>query len=107
VLVDVVARGEAVEKDLDAMIRRRDDKRRQTEGERREEELWAQSCRAHNAQREQERRAAWASFHRAQAERHRATLTDLVVFHEAQAEKYAEKNNGHHEEDSCSARKAG
>jgi hypothetical protein len=31
-----LARAEAVEKELDAMIRRRDDKRRETEGERRE-----------------------------------------------------------------------
>ena len=43
-------------------------------------------------------RAAWASFHRQQAQRHRATLTDLVVFHEAQARKYTAKNRHHNEE---------
>jgi hypothetical protein len=57
-----------------------------------------ESERRHNAQREQERRAEWASFHRQQAERHRATLTDLVVFHEAQARKYTDKNRHHNEE---------
>ena len=31
-----IAHGETVEKELDAMIRRRDEKRRQTDGERRE-----------------------------------------------------------------------
>jgi hypothetical protein len=105
--VDAVARGEAVEKELDTMIRRRDERRRETEGERRERELWQESERRHAERRREVNRLAWASYHRQQAERHRATLTDLVVFHEAQAEKYAEKKNGHHEEDSCSARKAG
>jgi hypothetical protein len=103
--VDVV-RAEIVESELDRMIERRDDKRRETEGHRPSEEMYEESCRVHNARREQERRAAWASFHRAQAERHRATLEALIGHHQAEAQKYRE-NNGHHEEVSCSTRKAG
>jgi len=89
-LVDVVARAEKVEKDLDAMIRRRDDQRRDTEGERAEEELWAESCRAHDAKREQERRAAWCRYHEDQVIRHRSTLEALIGHHRAEAAKYAE-----------------
>jgi hypothetical protein len=94
-----IAKGGATERELDSLIRRRGDARARDEGRRAEEELWAQSCRVHNAKREQERRAAWVGFHRAQAARHRATLTDLVAHHQAEAAKYAE-NNGPHEEDS-------
>ncbi len=32
-------------------------------------------------------RQAWAAWHRDQAERHRAALTDLVAHHEAEAER--------------------
>jgi hypothetical protein len=42
-----ISRGEQVEADLDAMIRWRDEKRRQTEGERLEEELYEPSTRAY------------------------------------------------------------
>ena len=35
-----IAKGEAVEHELDAMIRRRDTQHRETEGERLERELW-------------------------------------------------------------------
>jgi hypothetical protein len=98
--------GEETEKQLDALITRKHQMRVKTDGHRPSEEMYPESVRRYNAQREQERRAAWAAFHRGQAERHRRTLTDLVVFHEAQAEKYRDEN-AHHEEDSCSARKAG
>jgi hypothetical protein len=97
--VDAVARGEAVEKELDLMIRRRDDKRVESEGERAAEELWAESERRHAEQRREKNRAAWAAYHRLQAERHRATLEALIGHHQAEAAKYTE-NNGHHEEDS-------
>jgi hypothetical protein len=49
---------------------------------------------ADGERRREENLAAWAAFHRRQAQRHRATLTDLVVFHEAQARKYM--GNAHH-----------
>jgi hypothetical protein len=89
-----ISRGEEIEKDLDAMIRRRHDKRVESEGERRERELWAEIEERFAQKRRAQNRAAWAAYHRQQAQRHRATLTDLVVFHEAQARKYM--GNAHH-----------
>ncbi len=43
--------------------------------------------RAQDATRDARTRQAWASWHRDQAERHRATLTDLIVHHESAAER--------------------
>jgi hypothetical protein len=85
---DIVS-GEA-EHHLDAFIAKRHEQRLATEGERQAEELYAASVRAFNAARDQERRAEWATFHRSQAERHRATLTDLIQHHQDQAAKYRE-----------------
>jgi hypothetical protein len=98
--VDVV-RAEMVESELDCMIDRRNDQRREAEGHRPSEEMYEESCRAHKAKREQERRAAWCRYHEDQAIRHRATLEALIGHHQAEAEKYTE-NDGHHhyEEDS-------
>jgi len=76
-----------VDSELDTLVKRRDRERRKTEGERAREELYEASVRRHNAARDQERRAEWATFHRRQAARHRATLTDLVRFHEEAAAK--------------------
>ena len=45
---------------------------------------------AQDALRRAETRRSWASWHRAQAERHRATLTDLVLHHEREAERLLE-----------------
>jgi hypothetical protein len=44
-----IAKSETVEGELDALIRRRDAERRQSEGERAREELWQKSVREHNA----------------------------------------------------------
>jgi hypothetical protein len=43
--------------------------------------------RAQDAIRDARTRQAWAAWHRDQAERHRAALTDLVVHHEAAADR--------------------
>jgi len=45
--------------------------------------------RSQEAIRDAETRSAWAEWHRAQAERHRATLTALVARHEAAAARLA------------------
>ena len=79
--------GEKVESEIDVFIDRRHEKRVRTEGDREREELYEAYVRAYNAQRAQERRAEWASFHRSQAERHRATLNDLVAHHLDAAER--------------------
>jgi len=43
--------------------------------------------RAQDAIRDAETRSAWAEWHRAQAERHRATLAALIDHHEAAADR--------------------
>ncbi len=81
-------KAEAVEAELDAMIRRRDERRRVEEGERPLEEAWAASERRYNARRRLENRAAWYGYHMDQAERHRRNLEALVAHHESEAAKY-------------------
>ena len=54
-----IRQGEKVEKELDILITRRHEKRRQAEGERQEEELWRESERRHAEQRREENRLAW------------------------------------------------
>jgi hypothetical protein len=49
--------------------------------------LWKASVRAYTARRREEMRAAWASYHAGQAERHRRTLEDLITHHEQAAAK--------------------
>jgi len=44
---------------------------------------------AQDAIRDAETRSAWAAHHRAQAERHRQTLTDLIAHHEREARRLA------------------
>ncbi len=46
--------------------------------------------RSRDALRDARTRQAWAEWHRAQAERHRATLDDLIAHHEEQAERLLE-----------------
>ena len=48
--------------------------------------LWAESVRRHAEQRREENRAAWCDYHRAAAERARATLEALIADHEAAAQ---------------------
>ncbi len=80
-----IARGEAVEKELDVFVSRRDTKRRESEGGRAVEELWQVSERLHDADRRAENRAAWLAFHLGQAERLRRNLAALVAHHEREA----------------------
>ena len=83
-----ITRSEQVESELDAMIRRRDTHRRQTEGERLEEELYEPSVRAWRERREAQKRADRYAYHRGQAERLRRTLEELIARHEAAAQRY-------------------
>ena len=82
-----IAAGEAVEKELDSFISRRDAERRKSEGDRAEEEKWMKSERRHDQYRRAENRAAWYGWHMDQAERHRRNLGALVAQHEAAAER--------------------
>ena len=83
-----IGSGESVEKELDHLITRRDEKRRETEGHRPSEELWAQSVRAWRDRQEAEKRADRFECHRGQADRLRRTMGELVAYHEAAAERY-------------------
>jgi hypothetical protein len=78
---------EAGEAQIDAFISRMDTKRRDTEGERAEEELYAESVRRYNEQRHHMARLEWHAYHTGQAERHRRTLEELIARHEAAAER--------------------
>ncbi len=77
----------SVDAELDRLISKRASEDRRPDPDE-QEELWKASVRAHNARRHEENRAAWASFHRDQAECLRRTLEALVDHHEREAEKY-------------------
>jgi len=81
-----VARGEQVEKELDAMIERRSCQNDPEE----DSELWRASVAAYDEKRGQMARLEWHAFHCDQAERHRATLESLVAYHEEQAKRLLE-----------------
>jgi hypothetical protein len=87
-----VARGEMVEKQLDAMIQRRTRKGDVDSDER--EELWKAGVRRYHARREEELRAAWCEHHQGQAARLRTTLEALIADHEQQAERYRDQPKG-------------
>ena len=79
--------GEAVERELDAFISKRHERRVQSEGERQALEMWQESERKYAERRREANRQAWTSFHEEQAERHRAVFESLIAFHEEQAAK--------------------
>ena len=83
---------EAVDEELVRLIEKRS-RRGETTADAREES-WKQSVRRYNARRDEEMRAAWASYHEGQAERHRRTLQDLIAHHETQAAKLCEGGGG-------------
>ena len=87
-----ISRAEMVEAEIDAMIRRRDAQRRETEGERREGEFGAESEARHAQQRREANRSAWREYHRAAAERARRTMERLVAEHESAAERLSRES---------------
>jgi hypothetical protein len=78
-----IARGEMVEKELDALIVRKARKGEIDPDER--EESWQASVRAYTARKREEMRAAWFEHHQGQAARLRTTLEALIARHEEQA----------------------
>jgi hypothetical protein len=78
-----IARGEMVEKELDAMIERRSRQKDPDE----ESELWQASVRAYEEKRRQAARLEWHLHHTAQAEWLRRTLEGLIAHHEQHAAK--------------------
>jgi hypothetical protein len=75
---------------LTRFIERRDDKRRQTEGERLEDDLWMETVKAYNERERRQIRAQWYGWHCDQAQRHRRTLAALIAHHEGEAQKLLE-----------------
>ena len=75
-----IARGEMVEGELDRLIERRSRQKDPDE----ESELWKESVRAYEEQRQQMARLSL------QAARHRATLAALIEYHEGAATKLME-----------------
>jgi hypothetical protein len=87
-----VARREAADAELMRMIEHRS---RKGDVDRDEfEPFYMESVRRYNDRRREEMRAAWASYHEGQAERHRRTLQDLIAHHETQAAKLCEDEGG-------------
>jgi hypothetical protein len=77
-----VSRAEIAEAQIATFIARRAEKSGE---DRPEEEAWRESVRAYNASKEAERRAAWATYHAAQATRLRRTMERLAAVHENRA----------------------
>ncbi len=90
--MDTFAKGEATEKELDALIRRRHDQRALSEGERAAEELWQESVRRYHERQETDHRAAWHEYEIRLYHIH----SDLAAEHLARAERL--EANGHHDE---------
>jgi hypothetical protein len=88
------SRGEQVEAEIDAFIRRRNKQRRQSEGEREREELWQDSVRAHNARQGDEQLLERLRWHEGQAVRLGRTLGVLIRYHRAEAERYRDQPKG-------------
>jgi hypothetical protein len=86
-----IAKGEATEKELDTLIRRRHDQRVQTEGERLEAELWTESVKKHNARQQADLRLQWREHFR----RMRAVHYGLGDEYDAKLRKL---ENGHRKE---------
>ena len=104
--MDTVARGEMVEAELDAMIRRRDEKRRAKEGEHPAEALWQEGCRRHEEK--EYRGSLWERlrFHEQMVRNHTTNFEAIVGRHRKEAARYADllgltpldesgKRNGH------------
>jgi hypothetical protein len=89
-----LASADAVDGELDRLISKRASQDRQPDLDE-QEELWKASVRAYAIRRREELRAAWASYHEGQAERHRRTLQDPIAHHETQAAKLCEGEGVH------------
>jgi len=93
-----IAQGEKVEAELDHMIRRADEKRRLSEGERTEEELWRESEHRYQAKRQAELTFRWCEFYERQAQAALANGERIAAANRAKAAKLLEYSNGHHPE---------
>ena len=93
--MDTVARGEMVESELASLIRRRDTHRRQTEGERLEEELYEPSVRAYRQTCEQGNLIREYLFNVEHIGRLSRTFDDLIAQHRLKADRAAAALSAH------------
>ena len=85
-----ISRSEGVEHELNRLIEKRHDQRTAQERHKLSEELWQESVKRYNAERDRQLRTEWTEYHRGQAARHRAVLKALIATHEARAAKLME-----------------
>jgi hypothetical protein len=95
-----VAHSEMVEKELDAMIRRRHDHRVKDEGERLEEALWRESVERYNTRQKQEKLWEELRYHDRMIRAHTANFEAIIGTHAAELARCEELLglNGHHKE---------
>ncbi len=74
--MDVIARGEVAEAQIEAFISRRDEKRWQSEGERDQEALWAASVARYHEKIRRQNRWEWVRYFDRQAAAHAAIAED-------------------------------
>ncbi len=89
-----IAKGEAVEHDLDRFIQMRHAERVANEGERKEHEEWIASRMRLKATRREQNRLAWCDYHRDTAESLRRILEGLIASHEAAAARLTDNRTG-------------
>lgn len=89
-----ISRGEAVEHELNRLIEKRHDQRTANEEQRCIEDGWVESTARYDAERRRELREAWVAFHEDQAARHHAVLGALITHHQAEAQKYRDRQKG-------------
>jgi hypothetical protein len=82
-----IARGEATEKELDSLIRRRHDQRT-SEEQQRAEDGWAESVRWHNAQRQKALSWEWLRYHQRKLNNRRRTFALLDAHDRAEIARY-------------------
>ncbi len=77
-----------VEGDLDAFISRRDKQRRETEGDRREWELYEESCRRYAEAQQQALAWEWLRWHQRMLNSHIKTSALITSHHEDEIRRY-------------------
>ena len=83
-----IAKSEAVEHELDAMIRRRFSSRRQDEEPAWVEDAWADSVRKHNARRREALCWEWLRWHQRMLNNHTKTAALITAHHRGEIERY-------------------
>ena len=81
-----ISRSEAVEADLTRLIEKRDEKRRESEGERLERELWQEIAEREDAKDQSRRTWEWIRFHEDQAERAERNAAEIAARNRARAD---------------------